>query len=398
MIHIPRLMVSTQIRILFTIAITVLLGYWQTDIYAQDANIRLDLNIDQRFSQADVINLTDIGLNGRTTSQVFNLILLNESTERQNNLFLNIEIMGSKSGLILKMNQSDRHPFSLLPGQRISASNTQLIDGIPGVAESVKFDIELTPEGEALLNNLKGGTRLPEDIYEINISLYQNGNKGNGNFISQTVDYLGRNSVGENINLTLLNPGGVLGTDISINTTQPVFRWDGQQGAEYRLVMVRDEGQSPETLIQSALSTDPAQRGQSATLLDFEMVDVLINQQSNYNYPISGVQPLRAGEHYYWQVYTLISTSSGVEEQPSEIWEFNIADHGRVADQVLTSEAIALLRSIIGQNRFEQIDADGFSLVNIELDGQQYSGATLSVILEELILKEQSGEISIIGN
>lgn len=355
---------------------------------AQD--ISVDLILDQRLTEAQTLSLPTLGINMRGRgSRIMNLIIRNSTDRRQENLYFHIEVSAARLGMISIMEQRET-PFSLDAGQTVNATNNQLVDGTWDIRERITFRTEMTEAGDRLLERLEGSTRLPNDIYQVKVELYQERN-GERRLIDYTIEQIGTAVGGDDLDLSLLNPGGPAGSSVSISSSQPTFRWDGQQGERYRLIVVRDDGQSPETLFQSALSTEP-----SGSLLDFEMADMIINQ-SSFNYPISGVQPLQAGEKYFWQIFTLIETSSGTEEQPSEIWEFQIADQGTTARVPMSENVATFLRELLPDGTYQQMEEDGYSLGGMEIDGQQYSGPALIMKIEELMRQNEAGEITIIG-
>lgn len=381
------------IRIFSLIFLFFLIIIISTTIKAQEINI--DLTLDQNLSEAQSLSLPSIGINMRGKgSRLMNLIIQNETQQKQGNLYFHVEISSARLGLISIIEQEGQ-PFSLAPAQYINADNNQLQNGIPGVNERLSFNVEMTDAGKEFLNRLEGSTRLPNDIYTITVQLFQT-KYGVRQVIDEASGEIGHAIGGGELSLSLLNPGGPVGSDFTISSTQPIFRWDGQHGEKYRIIIVKDDGQSPETLIQSASSTEPTQGSdQSGSLLDFEMADAIVNQPS-FNYPFSGVQPLQAGENYFWQIFTMITTNSGTEERPSEIWEFSISEQGSITNLPKNENVINFLQSALGEDTFQQMEEDGFTLGSIEIDEQQYAGTELIMKLEELMGMEESGDITLI--
>ncbi|MEX0929691.1 MAG: hypothetical protein WD266_02755 [Balneolales bacterium] len=362
---------------------------------ARAQEISIDLILDQQLTQAQSLSLPSLGLiMNRRGQRMMNLILHNTTQRRQENLYLQFEVSAARLGVISTLTHDQ--PFSLNAGQRIITDNMQLREGLPGVKEQLTFDAGMTEAGDRLMQSLDGSIRLPNDIYQITAEIYQQLD-GRRRLIGRVADQMGTSVGGDAMNLSLLNPGGPPGSNIPAHSFQPVFRWNGRHGERYRIIVVQDDGQSPETLIQSALSTEPPPEfGGAGSFLDFEMADALIDQ-SSFNYPFSGVQPLEAGIKYYWQVFTLIETGNGTEELPSEIWEFSVTGPGNTTGVPLSEDLIVFLQIILGDD-YQQLRDDGFSLGSMVLDGRQYSGSALIRKLEELRQLNENGDITILGN
>ncbi|MDX1617754.1 MAG: hypothetical protein R3224_03135, partial [Balneolaceae bacterium] len=202
------------------------------------------------------------------------------------------------------------------------------------------------------------------------------------------------------VDLYLLQPGGELGSEESINTTLPVFRWDGPPALDYRLIVVEDNGQSPEALIQAALSSSPIlnkNRPAGGSLLEFEIVDAIV-KNFTFTMPPSGLQDLETGNRYYWQVYTNRETINSTESVPSEIWEFTVtSDRGNVTAS-LNPQVRNALRNILGNQQFNELRKQGFQFVSITVDGQTLQGVDALQKLQEMSGQLSNGDISIVIN
>jgi hypothetical protein len=196
-----------------------------------------------------------------------------------------------------------------------------------------------------------------------------------------------------------MQPGGEVGSNEQITTTLPVFRWDGPTNTNYRLVVVEDNGQSPETLIQSALGSAPIlENGSSGigSLLDFEIVDARLNNVT-FSMPPSGVQNLEAGQKYYWQVFVNRETVNASENIPSEIWEFTVASGEPGANTaVVTTEVENSLHRLLGREQLRRLTEDGYNFNSIEIGGQTYQGAAAVQKLQELSNRIENGDITIV--
>ncbi|MDX1639890.1 MAG: hypothetical protein R3281_18160 [Balneolaceae bacterium] len=353
------------------------------------------------LSRAQVLGLSNLGVDrsGQGTP-LFNLVLRNNSLEELRDLYFSIEVRSSKVGVIARIDQRSDRPFHLSGGQVVVASNNQIQNGLPGVEESIRFNGGLTETGETFVNDLDGSTNLPADIYTVTLQLYQGNNgPGGGELLASVEQDFGENiSPDTNVDLYLLQPGGEPGSGEMAPSTLPVFRWDGPTNSTYRLIVVEDNGQSPETLIQSALGSDPIldqSRSVSGSLLEFEMVDARLNELT-FSMPPSSVQSLEDGTTYFWQVFTMRSGVNAAEQTPSEIWEFTTpgAESGATAN--VSTEVDNSLTRILGSDQLQQLVEDGYNFNSIVIDGQTYSGAAAIKKLQELSNRIQNGEITIV--
>lgn len=110
----------------------------------------------------------------------------------------------------------------------------------------------------------------------------------------------------------LVLPAGDPGFPALQSGTTPLFTW--KSTASQFLLKVCEQtgsGSDPESIMQSRphYETDRSSPLPSQSFL----------------YPSSGVRPLEPGHTYYWQVTTLVQTSSGLKEYPSSIGAFTIA-------------------------------------------------------------------------
>ncbi|MDZ7692509.1 MAG: hypothetical protein U5K69_15475 [Balneolaceae bacterium] len=167
----------------------------------------------------------------------------------------------------------------------------------------------------------------------------------------------------------------------------------------YRLIVVEDNGQSPETLIQSALGTSPTLDNGSfagGTLLDYEIVDARTSD-ANFTMPPSGVQNLESGQKYYWQVFTNRQGVSTTESIPSEIWEFRLASNETNVAANLNQEVFNSLSNILTPAQLNQLMQQGYNFISITVDGQTYEGASAVQKLLEMSNKIENDEITIVS-
>lgn len=352
----------------------------------QTPDVEIELSLLPVLTEAQVLSLAQLGIDTQGAgNRLFNMIIenreMNASFYNENgklgNLYLSANVRVSGVGMIIQLDTDQ--PFSLRQNQVVVANNNSMQNGLPGVDERVRANGDLTPEGEQFVNNLKGSTRLPDMVYTITVQLWYGGKRGQGAMISESSVTLPIENLGEDFDIVLVQPGDVIGSNADpLFNRFPVFRWDGDPRAVYRLVVVQKrEGQSPESQIQAALSSDPSiiPSGTSlpfapGNLLEFEMVDAIVRGLA-FNYPVGGnVQQLQENETYFWQVFGVLRTPSGIEYQPSDIFEFSIGGTETVDDsEPFVIRLPEFLKDVVGTEVFNLLNNRGFRLQSIRIDG-----------------------------
>lgn len=381
-----KVMITSVIASLF-LGISTVFGQVQTKI-----------TLSERLVNSEVLNLLDLAVNATSTSSnpLFWLEIVNTTNEEVNGLKISVQISSTQKGDLVNLVQDDPG-FSLKPGQRVFAGSNQLKNGLPGVEEPIKISGEvndfLTDNGQNLFN--KSGGILPNDLYTIKFAIIKDGNE-----IPESISfaYLGVKPQQSAVDFFLIQPGGKVGSNATIATTNPNFRWDGPRNAQYRLIVVKKNPNSEETsesLIQAAISTEPTivnGSARSATLLDFEIVDAIITG-NDFTLPPQGVQKLEEGFLYYWQIFYIAQTKNGEELRPSTIWEFTIPRPGETqASQDIDEEIFNHLAVIISPDLANELRDNGFKLLSVEYDNKSISGLALLQVIEELRQKFESGK------
>ena len=365
-------------------------------------DVVVDIRLLEAVTQAQVISLSTLGVDVRGRGQkVMELVLQNRLNETVKDLYFYITVSSSNVGLIADVDSKPDTPFSLRPNQLMITDNNRLHDGLPEIPEYVHFEGGLTPAGEDFIESLEGATRLPDAVYTVTVSIYQGGNRLTGGRIISTVTRsIGSQPITNSIDFNLLTPGGPLGSNELIASSQPSFRWDGPSNTEYRLILVQDpgRGQSAEALIQAAASTEPTS-GQASvgTLLEYEMVDVVLTS-NNYFYPAAGVKRLPPGAKFYWQVIARIRTSRGTDNRPSGIYEFTLSNPQAAQNAEIQTVTTPLASSISPEvaTAIQNLIQSGFAMDKMIVDGREVSGAALQAFLEDFIEKIKRGEIIIV--
>lgn len=367
---------------------------------AQVHDIDLQIQAGPVLTNAEVIELTNIALDeSGSGARLFSIFLQNGTDEVQRAFYLRISLSTSSRGLIMEAIQSNDRSFSLNPGQAIFVSNNELAAGrIPGILSEIRFEGDITDEGIQLLNRLQGSTTLPPDEYILEIELYQGNNSTNGgNLITSNFITFGGDMIEDDLSIFLQSPGDVVGTGVRITNSYPEFRWEGRTGQTYRIVVVEEQqGESPETLIQSAKSTAPGRIGQPVSLLEYEVLDLIVDD-TRLQFPSSGVQPLRSGKVYYWQIFTSLQTTAGEQERASEIWSFTLAggfdDRSEIVE--VDDELRNILIALLGADVYNEFEQRNFDLQSLIIDGDEIAGEMARDHLLRLAERIRDGEIKL---
>jgi hypothetical protein len=369
-----------------------------------DGSVSVQIVLNPLLSEAQTISLSTLGISATTGmgTRLFEIIIANNSDETITDLFLLMEVSSSRYGAIVIVNTDELLPFMLLPGQVAIATNNNLGLGIPGLT-GTSFVSELTERGEDLLADLVGGLFMPDDIYSFNVRIFQGGNSpDNGRLLASASDRVGGLPIENVVDFMLLQPGNTIGSGEPASGQFPIFHWEGPRQA-YRIVVVEErEQQTPESLLQGAFSSEstlgPGASG--SRLLDYEMLDALVTGTS-FSYPISGARQLQEGRRYFWQVFALISSISGVQQRPSGIFEFTVPATGQSALAVTpTAEETSNLLAGLSQeiiDRLASLIDRGFQMESLEIDGITYTGPQLLVILQQFSNELQEGKIKLVN-
>lgn len=350
-------------------------------VYAQTANIELDVQLRSSITQAQQLTRSSLGIEletGRSSQPLADLIIRNLEPTPVRDLRFRVRISTQKFGVVTELLQKDP-PFELQPSQIIVATNNDLQDGLPGISTRFAFD-QTVDNVESYIETLGGvPDALPsDDIFSLYIAIID----ASGQIVAeQTRSFGGGGSSGgstggsSTVDVFLLQPGEPTPSSATIATGQPVFRWNSSaQNIEYRLIVVEQRrGEDPLSLMQGASSTSPALiKGQQAAgqLNEFEMVDAIVDGTS-FSWPANGVQKLEPGNTYYWQVFARLGTASAIEEIPSVIWDFTYIDLSKAANQEYVKELNEKLAPIMARFNidFEALKAGGFVLESINNDG-----------------------------
>lgn len=383
---------------LIILLLALLLGFAEAN--GQNPDVTLQIQTQPVVNNAQVISLATLGIDRRGRGQTLaTMVLRNNGFDRVTDLYFNLEVKSSRFQIATAY-QRQGSPFSLDEFEVIVTNNNLIQDGISGI-EKLEFESEITDQGEEFINSLEGSTRLPGDIYTLKVTITQGANlAGGGNVVAEDIVTLGANSSSaETRDIFLRFPGDVLGNEYVLNNSLPEFNWDGESGIEYRLLVVRDDGENTaEAQLQIAASSEPALENGSpgmGQLQEFENVDAIV-EKSSFQMPPNGVQQFKAGEKYYWRVVALIRGAGTTQEINSEIWEFTLSDPGGNSTSSVADLLQQPLTTLIGPNMYNQLSKSGYKLSSIELDGQTYSGPSMVSELQTFVNRINRGEITAI--
>tara|TARA_R110002124_G_scaffold114662_2_gene270119 strand:+ start:1513 stop:2712 length:1200 start_codon:yes stop_codon:yes gene_type:complete len=366
---------------------------------AQPGDISLEIEVSDILSNSQLLGLTNLGIDkdGRGPVLVSGFIQ-NVSDTVVSDLFLEVKVFAGKVGEIVNVSSRQGFPFSLASGQSIYVTNNTLSqDNVPGIKETVKFDGGLTSEGDNFIENLGGSTTLPADVYSIELTIFQITNENRKVALASAQAQIGGSvPFAESVDFFLRTPGDITDANVEITNPYPQFSWEGEQGIEYRLIVVKSSANdSPESQLQSARSSAPISDGGS--LLQYESLDVYVTGES-FQYPSSGAQPLEAGQTYYWQLSTSIQSGNNFEERTSEIWSFKLSElETAEAPIIINEETKKAIQRLIGNGRFENLTGSGYTIQSFELDGVTYSGNQAAIVLNQFLRKIENGDIVLSG-
>lgn len=384
------------------VALIVISGLPVEKTVARQSDIIIELRMEDALTSSQIINLTTFQ-DGGDGSQLFTLFIQNKGDQRKDSLYLNFKIRSGRGTILAEAYQPETQPFSLDPGQVIYATNNSIEAGSSG---TIALTWKLTDEGKELVNQLGGSTILPGGTYTVEaaVSEVQNSLGGDGSstaMVSSVAD-LGEELQEDIKSIYLLGPGDVNGSNAVINNSLPVFRWEGQTGVQYRLLVVEAQGaDSPESLLQGSQSTGPViENGSFAagSLLDYEVLDVIL-EGSSFQLPASGVRQLKPGATYYWQVIAQLQSATGLQERFSEIWSFVLDYQGSSLNNTMipvNEELLTSLQELVGEENYQLLQSRGLRLESVIIDGQTLTGVAALQKLLEIREKLNRGEASIV--
>ncbi len=280
----------------------------------------------------------------------------------------------------------------ILDNRNFSANTSNLLDEAnpPNVVPITNRTIEsINPsEFEYLISAVMTTGQLADGEYRFELKVFSGTSSSNVVLTDQDSKTI---IVESTTGVNLESPGGML-ADTSFNmvyTTYPVFNWN------------KGNCRNCETYIRVAEFKVGYHSSLEEALRDERMVP--FNQSENwlqlmdvstYQYPTSDARPLEYGKTYVWQIKTGVPTTSGREEEVSDIYAFKIANPSESAMPSQESMAIQQLREALGEDQFNALFAGDGPLAGFMptgdalLNNKSIDETTLQYIYNRLLKKE----------
>lgn len=280
----------------------------------------------------------------------------------------------------------------ILDNRNFSANTSNLLDEAnpPNVVPITNRTIEsINPsEFEYLISAVMTTGQLADGEYRFELKVFSGTSSSNVVLTDQDSKTI---IVESTTGVNLESPGGML-ADTSFNmvyTTYPVFNWN------------KGNCRNCETYIRVAEFKVGYHSSLEEALRDERMVP--FNQSENwlqlmdvstYQYPTSDARPLEYGKTYVWQIKTGVPTTSGREEEVSDIYAFKIANPSESAMPSQESMAIQQLREALGEDQFNALFGGDGPLAGFMptgdalLNNKSIDETTLQYIYNRLLKKE----------
>jgi|GEM_PF-3351701 hypothetical protein len=326
------------------------------------AGVSLDMSL-VAPSNLQAFFLEDLNVSGRSpAAEVFRFTITSTSSVE---LRCYLVFSMSNPQTLIISGQTD--PFDLMPNAMLLLSNLNLTE--PGSPYELD-DYQVSGQAQQIEDQLVQTGYFPADNYRLKLELFPVGSTTA--VASDEVVAIITNP----FDLRLVSPVGTPSSPAVLLSTTPVFSWSSQAT---QFLMRICERTSPDMDPQSVMQGRPLYETDSSAPLAGQ----------SFAYPTSGVIPLEPGRVYYWQVQALIQTSSGLQEYPSEIGAFSIAQIAAPQDQRI---AFALQRVLgIGHQGIMSQLTGLLPNGRILLDGMEISIEQL----EEMALRFEQGSYRI---
>jgi len=284
-------------------------------------------------SNLEVFFLTDLNVSGQAPSAIVFHVTVT-SDQSYDRCFFTFSMSSWQTEII----QSKSADFNLQMGITQISNLDLTADGSLYQLE----DYDVSSEAESIQDKLLQTGYFPSGTYMLSLELHRS--YPDSILASDAVSVVLTNP----FDIFLISPAGTPASPAPLSTTTPLFTWSSS--ANQFLLKVCEKtfaGMDPESVMENRphYETDPAapQIGQS------------------FLYPASGVRPLEPGHTYYWQVASLVQTSSGPREYPSAIGAFTLVQQQDPESQ----QILLLLQRILSLN---------YPSVMSELSGFQPTG------------------------
>ena len=316
--------------------------------------------------EISIFFLNDLNLSGMGQSPLLFYLDITNSYSEEKTIVLNLRMV--YEGVLItttELLQGQTGPIVLPPGTMRITNQNLFSDSDPYRLLSYDLDTEAT---DKLIDQLLASGKLPTGDYRFIITIaYAD---GSGVIEETDLNY----SILNTETVDLLSPGNMVteGEIGQIYTTMPLFRWESD-ALKFRIKVCEK--------LETNASPEDVMNNEPRLLSEVE--------SSFFQYPATGAFMLEEGKTYFWQIWAMVNTSSGIIEIPSEIWGFKIFNLGGSSSSFQQMQAVNVLRMILGDDVVDDLFGEGGMLWNhaisgvIVLDGEVISMERLIQIAQE---------------
>jgi hypothetical protein len=360
-------------------------------VYGRQNTVRI--NLDQYFSQqADQITeLLLMPVQSDLQEPVLQIELINDTDETLQDLYLEISIGSENFEELLQISLNENSPFIMEGGANIQFTNKDLADrSISGMAGNQQFDFVISENARNLINRIQQGITPLPDRFLLDVSVYQNNPESNGgNEIASEAVAFDVDVLSQKLMITASETDMENLSNLDLRVDQPVFQWNGNPDQTYRLVVVEDTPENDEQALLRQSFNQALNGTERTNLNEFEYLDILVTGD-RYEYPSDRNKPLEHGKDYAWQVQTTVLTPNGEQTVTSEIWKFSL-------HTLIEAEVRDLLVTLFGNEKVEQMIANGLQLDQIEIGDTVYTNNEAVEYLKDLVSKVDENKVVIVN-
>ncbi|MBN1153464.1 hypothetical protein JXB12_00940 [candidate division KSB1 bacterium] len=291
--------------------------------------------------EISIFFLSDLNLSGLGESPLLFYLDITNSYGEEKSVLLDLRMVyegNFMSSVDLIAGQTG--PLNIIPGTTRITNQNLFSDTDP--YRLLSFDLN-DQAVDKLIDQLLASGKLPTGDYRFIITLAFSDGSGS---IDQTDLYY---NITNTETIDLISPGNPAceGDLRQIYTTLPLFRWESD-ALKFRIKVCEK--------LQTNNSPEDVMNNEPRLLTEVE--------NKFLQYPITGAFMLEEGKAYYWQVWSIVNTSSGIIEIPSEIWGFQISEMGGGSNSFQQQQIMNVLRMILGDDVVNDLFAEGGMLCN----------------------------------
>jgi len=357
---------------------------------AQSTDMQLDIRMDSDFSQEDLSEMFSAVIEQNGSDQFFQITAENRSNGILRNNFVILEVRSEVFGTILTAEQSSSGVFSLNPDGLITFSNLSITEisnlEIKGEPE---FDLVITSNGRRLIQNLRRGYLIADDLFTLNVRIEQELMDNRETLTQESVSFQTALSESE---LVIETDREIVGELMGLNVSNeaPEFSWVGEQNRPYRLVVVdTDRAQNADALFSERFASEHSESDirdeQAGVVLD------VVASEPSYQIPDRFSGLFEPGKTYAWQVQSSKQTVlDNFVQAYSDRLEFTTSFP-------IEGEIRELLVNIFGEERTNEFIENGLLLDQIQVDGVTYSKDEVLRILREMAGKIENNQLKVVS-